>query len=313
MKILVIGAIGTQGGGVVQHCLAAGHVPYAMTRHPSSAPAQKLVHHNPGVRLVKGDLDAPDSITQAAKGMDALFFIILPTGLETEARQTQNVLAAVKTPGSSITMLIYSGAAGTGIEGIGALASGQMLDASTRLEMVDGTDVGLVIAAALTTPDKFAGRVVDLATESLTATQVADSLSRAIGRPVTAQHMDDFDLCQQLGNPALVAHQTLLNELGSYFGGTLPDCSQFGLTGIDDFFGENMSSRQVVTEEESSRLSRDECQTHGRTVRAMLVSSWDVVADNMTDSGSCRLLRRTMQQVGSHNFPISPARIEQLP
>lgn len=71
ISILVTGATGKQGGGVVNALLAEDSTTdveiLAVTRNPDSASAQKLAAKSPKIKLVKGDLDEPNALLDTAK------------------------------------------------------------------------------------------------------------------------------------------------------------------------------------------------------------------------------------------------------
>lgn len=70
--ILVTGATGAQGGGVVRHLRADGSWKIrAFTRNPSSEAAQALAAQD--VEVVRGDLADRSSIERALQGCDALY------------------------------------------------------------------------------------------------------------------------------------------------------------------------------------------------------------------------------------------------
>ncbi|KAG5745334.1 hypothetical protein H9Q70_011966 [Fusarium xylarioides] len=74
--ILVVGATGQQGGGVVKALLSSGRtdlVVRALTRNPTSGPAYSLAYR--GVQLVKGDLLDPESLARALGGADAAYLV----------------------------------------------------------------------------------------------------------------------------------------------------------------------------------------------------------------------------------------------
>ncbi|RYP63653.1 hypothetical protein DL769_006908 [Monosporascus sp. CRB-8-3] len=106
-KILVIGATGNQGTGVVRHCTAAGHAVYAFVRSIHSEGAMKLKDRY-SVSLVQGDIDDADSLETAAQGMDAVFFILTQAGAEVEQRRARNVVAAVQNSNSASTIIFSS-------------------------------------------------------------------------------------------------------------------------------------------------------------------------------------------------------------
>lgn len=67
--ILVTGATGKQGGAVVKALLKANSdiEILALTRNASSASAQKLTQNSPKIKLITGNLDAPDRAFDAAQ------------------------------------------------------------------------------------------------------------------------------------------------------------------------------------------------------------------------------------------------------
>eukprot|EP00891_Asterochloris_glomerata_P001473 jgi/Astpho2/1473/Aster-05359 len=72
--VMVCGATGTQGGGVVEALLHAGGFQVrGLTRNKASPAAQKL--KTAGVEVVQGDLSDPSSLREAFKGADYLFIV----------------------------------------------------------------------------------------------------------------------------------------------------------------------------------------------------------------------------------------------
>lgn len=67
--VLITGATGKQGGAVVNALLKANadFEILALTRDSQSASAQRLVQKSPKIKLVAGNLDAPDNIFSKAK------------------------------------------------------------------------------------------------------------------------------------------------------------------------------------------------------------------------------------------------------
>lgn len=63
------------------------------------------------------------------------------------------------------------------------------LKPDTRLDLIAAADVGRFAAASFAAPERFDGREIDLAAESLTMTQVAAALAAAATRPVTARSL----------------------------------------------------------------------------------------------------------------------------
>jgi uncharacterized protein YbjT (DUF2867 family) len=71
--ILVTGATGTQGGGVVRALLNAGRPVRALTRDPGSAAGRALAAQ--GVDVVKGDFTDPASLDAALAGVEGVFSV----------------------------------------------------------------------------------------------------------------------------------------------------------------------------------------------------------------------------------------------
>lgn len=68
-NLLITGATGKQGGAVVSSLLAsrsaADFVIYAVTRNPSSSAAKSLAS-NPNVKVIRGDMNDPESLFKSA-------------------------------------------------------------------------------------------------------------------------------------------------------------------------------------------------------------------------------------------------------
>lgn len=101
--IAVVGATGSQGGGVIRAMLAdpeSGLVPRAITRNPDSAAAQALAAL--GVEVVKADLNDTQSIIDAFEGAYGAYCVTNYWELldpEKEKVQAANLAAAVKAAG----------------------------------------------------------------------------------------------------------------------------------------------------------------------------------------------------------------------
>lgn len=69
--ILVIGATGTQGGAAARVLLAHGHRVRILTRNLQSPAAQLLIKS--GAEAVQGDMNDPDSLDEALRGISGVF------------------------------------------------------------------------------------------------------------------------------------------------------------------------------------------------------------------------------------------------
>jgi uncharacterized protein YbjT (DUF2867 family) len=73
LNILVTGATGKQGGATARHLLKAGVKVSALTRKPESKRALAL--KAAGATIIKGNLNDPESLLAATKGVDAVFCV----------------------------------------------------------------------------------------------------------------------------------------------------------------------------------------------------------------------------------------------
>jgi uncharacterized protein YbjT (DUF2867 family) len=111
-KILVIGATGQQGGALARLLLQKKHEVYALIRNtePESPKAQNL--RNLGAKLIKGDLDNPDSLEQATNDVDSVFlmgpleFPFVEGGTERETHRGKMMVDKAKE--KKVEHLVYS-------------------------------------------------------------------------------------------------------------------------------------------------------------------------------------------------------------
>jgi uncharacterized protein YbjT (DUF2867 family) len=96
-----------------------------------------------------------------------------------------------------------------GIEG--GLVS--VLNPETRLSLVAVDDIGRAAAAAITTPERFGGVELELASDYLSMTEIAEALSRALGTELSAPDMTEEEALAA-GMPAMGATHEWLNVAG---------------------------------------------------------------------------------------------------
>ncbi|WP_049572071.1 NmrA/HSCARG family protein [Nocardiopsis sp. SBT366] len=106
--VLVTGATGGQGGAVARRLMDGGWPVRALVRDPDKREAEEL--RTLGAELVAGDLDVPESLRTAMRGVDGVFGV-LPADLgnpepETEVRRGRNLVDAVSAAG--VAHLVYS-------------------------------------------------------------------------------------------------------------------------------------------------------------------------------------------------------------
>jgi len=109
-NVLVLGATGRQGGAVARHLLAQGIAVRALTRNPASAAAQALAEQ--GAEIAVGDLDRPDTVRAALRGVDGLFSVqtFAGHGPEGERRQGESVGDLARS--ADLQLVVYSSVGG---------------------------------------------------------------------------------------------------------------------------------------------------------------------------------------------------------
>ena len=92
--VLVTGATGRQGGAVIRHLLPAGWKLRALTRNADGAAARALAAK--GVEVVQGDLEDPDSLARAVRGVQGVYGVqdFWAVGKRREIRQGKNLAEA---------------------------------------------------------------------------------------------------------------------------------------------------------------------------------------------------------------------------
>ncbi|ETS74751.1 hypothetical protein PFICI_13235 [Pestalotiopsis fici W106-1] len=107
----------------------------------------------------------------------------------------------------------------------------------TKFDVLDAGDIGAVVAAALQKPDEFRPRVVPLAVEAVTASELAAKIGKARGVKIEVAHETMEDLAKKLGplGPRLVAFQGIYNATGSTID-VQKNREEFNLKSVEDFF-----------------------------------------------------------------------------
>lgn len=229
-RILVIGATGRQGGGVVDAAFEKGHEIVAFVRGSDDA-ANALAER--GATVVQGDLDEVATITDAAASVDALFAVTTPfAGLGTEIQHGRNIVEAAATSG--VGHVVFSSVASAGEEtrighfdtkweteklleernvpttvvapaffmdnytfpwNLADISRGeirQAVDADTPLQMVDSSDIGRSVIAAV--ERGLIGRRIEIAGDSLNGHELALALGSATGVDVSYIRQPDDEL-----------------------------------------------------------------------------------------------------------------------
>jgi uncharacterized protein YbjT (DUF2867 family) len=231
--ILIVGATGTIGSALAAE-LSARQIQFkAMVRSPEKSDALRGL---PGLELVVADLNDPDSLEPALRGVQKVF-LLTNSSEQAEAQQLALVAAAVKAGvrhivklsqfaadlHSPVRFLRYhakveeaiktSGLAYTFLrpnlfmQGFLAFSylikqQGQLFAPAgdAKVSLVDVRDIAAVAAKALT-QSGHEGKVYDLTgPEAITHTDIAQCLSEATGRQILY-----VDVPQEAMRPALIA------------------------------------------------------------------------------------------------------------
>jgi uncharacterized protein YbjT (DUF2867 family) len=230
--ILVTGATGKQGGATARHLLQRGYGVRAVTRDPGQPAARDLAQQ--GADVAQGDMDDRASLDRALEGAYGAYSVqnFWETGYDREVEQGVRVADAAQAAG--VEHLVYSsvGSAhrntglshfeskwqienhirGSGLpytilrpvwfmenwEGFRSyVLAGTLalpLDPDTNFQQIAVDDVGAYAALAFDDRDEWLGREVDIAGDESTISQVAETFTRVVGRPVEYSQMswDDY-------------------------------------------------------------------------------------------------------------------------
>ncbi|MFH9071268.1 NmrA family NAD(P)-binding protein [Streptomyces alboflavus] len=88
-----------------------------------------------------------------------------------------------------------------------------VLNPETRLSLVSVDDIGRAAATAIVEPERFDRVELELASDYLSMTEIAEALSRALGTPLSAPDMTEEEALAA-GMPAMGAHHEWLNVAG---------------------------------------------------------------------------------------------------
>jgi uncharacterized protein YbjT (DUF2867 family) len=222
--ILITGATGRQGGGVLRHLMARGFAVRALSRGPDKPAARALASR--GVDVVRGDLDDRESICRAMDGAAGAFSVQnwWETGSTREILQGKNVADAARQVG--LPHLVYSSVGGAErsaaithwqtkwqvechIRELGlpatilrpvsfmetyyipavekGILAGKLMDpirADKPYQLIASDDIGGWAALAFSRPETFIGKAIEIAGDELTNPQIAATFSEVLRRPV---------------------------------------------------------------------------------------------------------------------------------
>jgi uncharacterized protein YbjT (DUF2867 family) len=236
--ILVSGATGKQGGGVLRAVRPRGYPVRAITRDATKPNALALA--GPGTEVFACDMENLDSLRSAMDGVYGVFSVqqFWETGTEGEIRQGRNLADAAQR--NDISHFVYSSVGGADrapdvehfaskyqveqhVQSLGMpftvlrpaffmenwlgmkdmLQQGtlmQPLSPDTRLQMIASDDIGEFAALAFDHPATWQSRTEEIAGDELSMTELAQAFSRALGRDVHYQQISWDQFEQQAGH-----------------------------------------------------------------------------------------------------------------
>jgi uncharacterized protein YbjT (DUF2867 family) len=248
--ILITEATGMVGSEVVKRLSAQGIQVRAVTRDPRKADAHRLPH----VQFVQGDFEDVDSMRRACAGVDRAFLltnaterteqqqiaftrvahqsgvrhIVKLSQLHADAssrgrflRYHAAVEAAVQASGLTFTFLrpnLYMRGLLNFRQSIQEKSAFFAAAGDARISAVDVRDLADVAVAALTTPQHDNKTYALTGPKALTFAEVADQLSKAVGRTITFVDVPPESMraaLAELGFPAWQA-DGLLEEFAMY-------------------------------------------------------------------------------------------------
>ena len=227
--ILITGATGRQGGGVIRHMLPKGWKLRALTRNPRSAAALDLARL--GVEVLPGDLEDPASLERPVHGAYGVYGVqdFWAVGARREVQQGKNLADAAKKAG--VAHFVYSSVGGaerkSGIDhweskweieqhirklGLPAtvirpvafmedyyvdqveigILKGKFVDpirGDKPYQTIAADDRGGFVALAFERPKEFIGEALEIAGSELTNRQSAEVFSRVLGKKVKFQRL----------------------------------------------------------------------------------------------------------------------------
>ncbi|MFC6940327.1 NmrA/HSCARG family protein [Salinirubellus sp. GCM10025818] len=238
MRVLVVGATGTQGGSVIDALLDGEYGEFevrGLTRDATGERARALAAR--GVELVEGDLADPSGLARSLEGVGGVFYPSF--GGDREATYGRNVVDAAR--GAGVTHLVVSTGGNCddrpGIPHVDtkadvedylresgvpatvlrphtftsnlrmqapAIREGRFpypLAGGAQLALVDPRDVGRLAARAFADPDRFVGETFELAGDALTLEELAAAFADVLGREVEPVRITPAAFVERLGAP----------------------------------------------------------------------------------------------------------------
>ena len=229
--IFVTGATGNQGGAVARSLINNGFKVKALTRNPSSAPAQNLKKLH--AEIVQGDLNNTDTFRDHIKDVDGIFSVLTyENGIDKEIKQGIDLANLAKEYG--VKHFLYSSVIGadqnTGIPNWESkfkienhikqinlpytiirpaslfenflipqvksrIVKGKLASPVNKdviQQFISSKDIGEISAAIFMNPGKYLGKTITIAAEEMDMKKVANIFSEALGKEIKYQKLPMF-------------------------------------------------------------------------------------------------------------------------
>jgi hypothetical protein len=86
----------------------------------------------------------------------------------------------------------------------------------TKILLLDSDDVGKFAAAAISSPEKFNGKEIDLGTELLTVAEIAEQVGNVAGLNIEVRYYDEEESLALIDKRAVVGHERMFNQMVDY-------------------------------------------------------------------------------------------------
>jgi uncharacterized protein YbjT (DUF2867 family) len=220
--VLVIGGAGQPAGGAVQRLLDAGRPVRVVVDGQGRGAAQGV--WPPGAELVHGSLDDRAGLDQALIGIEALVVVLDQTDASPAGRLRRGKAIGDAAARAGVRQIVYSAGTGSDHHLVACDQSEQIVDhlrtldlsltvlrpvtlmeeipwywlslmgreatlatpyePDLRLALICGDDVGGLAARAIQSPERFAGKAIEIAGDKASMAEVGEILALELRRPV---------------------------------------------------------------------------------------------------------------------------------
>ena len=258
---------------------------YGLTRHANSDAARALEAR--GVTVLEGDLTDAERMRDCCEGMDAVFCVttFYEAGTDVETEQGVTFTEAAKEAGVERFVLSSVGKADTAplahfaskariedrvkelefdytiirpvffMQNLTRFSGEELaeeglsvpMSSETPLALLDATDIGKAAAMALSDPERFVGKTIELAGDNRTPAEIAAALSTVRGHEITHVRPDIDDYRQMVGDE--MTDMYIWYEEVGYGPNPIADAEAYGIepNDLETFLSVSEASRSTPT------------------------------------------------------------------